>query len=71
MGCAVRGAARGARRVRVAPVFLGQGAHLKRDLPARAAAAGARHPGVAIEIEAAIGEQPTVIAALAAAIARG
>jgi len=64
-------AARGAERVRVVPVFLGQGAHLKRDLPALAAAAGARHPGVQIALEPAIGEQPAVIAALAAAIGRG
>lgn len=64
-------AARGARRVRVVPVFLGQGAHLKRDLPALAAAAGARHPGLQIALESAIGERPDVIAALAAAIGRG
>lgn len=64
-------AARGARRVRVVPVFLGQGAHLKRDLPALAAAAGARHPGLEIALEPALGEQPAVIAALADAIGRG
>jgi sirohydrochlorin cobaltochelatase len=64
-------AARGAQSVRVVPVFLGQGAHLKRDLPALAAAAGARHPGLQISLEPALGEQPAVIAALAAAIARG
>lgn len=64
-------AARGALRIRVVPVFLGQGAHLKRDLPALAAAAGARHRGVALELEPAIGEQPAIIAALAAAIGRG
>jgi sirohydrochlorin cobaltochelatase len=57
--------------VRVVPVFLGQGAHLRRDLPALAAAAGARHPGLEIALEPAIGEQPAVIAALAAAIGRG
>lgn len=64
-------AARGARRVRVVPVFLAQGAHLKRDLPALAAQAGARHPGLEIVLEPALGEQPEVIAALAAAIGRG
>jgi sirohydrochlorin cobaltochelatase len=63
-------AARGARRIRVVPVFFGQGAHLKRDLPALATAAGARHPGITIDLEPAIGEQPAVIAALAAAIER-
>ncbi len=64
-------AARGARRVRVVPVFLGQGAHLRRDLPALAAAAAARHPGLEISLEPALGEQPAVLEALAAAIARG
>lgn len=64
-------AARGAGHIRVVPVFLGQGAHLKRDLPGLVAAAGDRHPGVALEVEPAIGEQPAVIAALAAAIGRG
>jgi len=64
-------ALRGAARVRVVPVFLGQGAHLKRDLPALADAARARHPGMSIELEPAIGEQPAVVSALAAAILRG
>ncbi len=64
-------AARGARRIRVVPVFRGQGAHTKRDLPELAAAAGARHPGVTLELEPVLGEQPEVIAAHAAAIARG
>lgn len=64
-------AARGARQVRVVPVFLGQGAHLKRDLPALAAATRVRHPQLEITLEPAIGEQPAIIEALAAAIARG
>ena len=63
--------ARGARQVRVVPVFLGQGGHLKRDLPALAQSVRARHPGLELRLEPAIGEQPAVIAALAAAIARG
>ena len=62
---------RGAREVRVVPVFLGQGGHAKRDLHELAQAARARHPGLTLRLEAAIGEQPAVIAALAAAIARG
>jgi sirohydrochlorin cobaltochelatase len=62
---------RGAREVRVVPLFLGQGSHAKRDLHELAAAARARHPGLTLRLEAAIGEQPAVIAALAAAIARG
>lgn len=68
---AARLAARGARQVRVVPVFLGQGAHLRRDLPSLAAAARARHPQLEFTLEPAIGEQPAIIEALAAAIARG
>jgi sirohydrochlorin cobaltochelatase len=52
-------------------VFLGQGGHLKRDLPALADNVRKRHPGLELVLEPAIGEQPDVIAALAAAIARG
>lgn len=63
--------ARGARQVRVVPVFLGQGGHLKRDLPALAEVARARHPGLELRLEPAIGEQPEIIAALAAVIGRG
>jgi sirohydrochlorin cobaltochelatase len=57
--------------VRVVPVFLGQGGHLKRDLPALADSVRARHPGLELVLEPAIGGQPAMIAALAAAIARG
>lgn len=53
------------------PVFLGQGGHLKRDLPALADSVRARHPGLELVLEPAIGGQPAMIAALAAAIARG
>lgn len=63
--------ARGARRVRVVPMFLGQGGHLKRDLPVLAQAIRARHPGLELILAPAIGEQADVIAALATLIARG
>lgn len=63
--------ARGARRVRVVPMFLGQGGHLKRDLPVLAQAIRARHPGLELVLAPAIGEQAEVIAALATLIARG
>jgi sirohydrochlorin cobaltochelatase len=58
--------ARGASSIRVVPVFLGQGAHVKDDLP-RLVREAAR-PGVALMLDAAIGEQPQVIEAIAAAI---
>jgi len=50
------------------PVFLGAGGHVKDDLPELVARA---HTRVPIRIEAPIGEQPSVIEAIAATIARG
>ena len=61
-------AAAGVRRIRVVPIFLGQGGHVKEDLPRRVAAARAGSPNVEISLEKAIGEQPAVIAAIAQAI---
>jgi sirohydrochlorin cobaltochelatase len=61
-------AAEGAQRVRIVPVFLGQGSHVRDDLPQLAAAARARHPGVEIVLERTIGERPEVIEALARVI---
>jgi sirohydrochlorin cobaltochelatase len=58
-----------ADRIRVVPMFFGQGGHVKQDLPALIAGARERHPRITIELEAPIGEQPAVIAAIAAAIA--
>ena len=51
------------------PSFLGQGGHVKQDLPKLVAAAQKDHVGVTIRLEPAIGEQPSVIEAIAAAIA--
>ena len=66
--------ARGARRVRVVPVFLAQGGHVKRDLPAQVDALranlGAAHPDLSIELDPAIGEQGEVIDAIARSVAR-
>jgi sirohydrochlorin cobaltochelatase len=59
----------GAKTIRVVPVFLGQGGHVKDDLPKLLAAARKRHPGIAFSMDAPIGEQATVIEAIAAAIA--
>jgi sirohydrochlorin cobaltochelatase len=60
----------GAKSIRVVPVFLGQGGHTKQDLPKLAATARERHPGIEITLEPPIGEQPSVIEAIAAAIAK-
>ena len=63
--------ARDVKTIRVVPVFLGQGGHVKEDLPKLVAAAQKKHAGVSIRLEPAIGEQSSVIEAIAAAIARG
>lgn len=50
-----RAAAAGATHVRVLPLFLAPGAHVRRDLPALAAEARRRHPGVRLDVLPAIG----------------
>ena len=64
-------ASMGARRVRIVPVFLGEGGHVREDLPKLAAAARARHPGVEIVLEQTIGERQEVTDAIAAVISKG
>ena len=59
----------GATVIRVVPVFLGQGGHVKEDLPRLLNAARARHPATQFSLDPTIGEQATVIEAIAAAIA--
>jgi sirohydrochlorin cobaltochelatase len=58
--------AKGVASIRVVPVFLGQGGHVKEDLP-RLVSETAR-PGVKVVLEKPIGEQPQVIEAIACAI---
>jgi sirohydrochlorin cobaltochelatase len=68
--CAAALHADGVRSLRVVPVFLGAGGHLKEDLPRLAADIRARYRDLEVALEAPIGERPEVIAAIAAAIAR-
>ena len=63
-------AGEGVRTIRVVPVFLAAGRHLREDLPRLAALARERFPGVQIDVEPPIGEQASVIEAIASAIAR-
>jgi sirohydrochlorin cobaltochelatase len=56
---------RGHRSVRVVPLFLGPGGHLRAEVPALVDAARAAHPGVDIVLMPAAGEDAGVIAALA------
>ena len=63
--------AKGAGRVRIVPVFLGVGGHLKKDLPKLVEAARARHPGLEIVLEQTIGERKEITDAIAAVISKG
>lgn len=67
--CAAALYGEGVRSLRVVPVFLGSGGHLKDDLPRLIAEIRARFTDLAIGAEPPIGEQPEVIAAIARAIA--
>ena len=58
--------AKGALSIRVIPLFLGAGGHVKGDLPKLITEA--RRPDVSIVLDKPIGEQPEVIEAIAAAI---
>jgi sirohydrochlorin cobaltochelatase len=63
--------AKGARRVRIVPVFLGIGGHIKQDLPKLVEAARARHAAVEIVLEQTIGERKEITDAIAAVISKG
>ncbi len=53
--------------IRVVPLFLGYGGHLRKDLPALVAAAD---PRVKVTIEPPVGEAPQVIEAITALVGR-
>ena len=56
----------GARDVTIVPVFLGLGGHLLRDLPLLLDQLRASHPDVTFRTVPAVGEDPGVLAAMAA-----
>jgi len=58
----------GIRSIRVVPVFLGQGGHVREDLPRLVEAIGREQPALALTLEPPIGERADVIEAIAAAI---
>lgn len=68
--CAAALHADGVRELRVVPVFLGSGGHLRTDLPRMVDEIRARYPDLAIRVDPPIGEQAEVIGAIARAIAR-
>ncbi|MBL8446763.1 MAG: CbiX/SirB N-terminal domain-containing protein [Zoogloeaceae bacterium] len=57
--------ASGARQITVVPVFLAQGGHLKRDVPASVDGLRQRYPACRIELAEAVGEAPEVVSAIA------
>ncbi|KJK22711.1 cobalamin biosynthesis protein CbiX [Burkholderiaceae bacterium 16] len=59
-------AAAGVANINVVPVFFGQGGHLRRDLPALLDDCRQRHPGVTIRCATAVGEDESVLDAIAA-----
>ena len=61
----------GCQSVRIVPIFLGQGGHVRNDLPALVQAAAARHPEVVIDMLPAIGENDAVLDGIAAACVAG
>jgi sirohydrochlorin cobaltochelatase len=70
LGEAIDDLARQVTSVRVVPVFLGPGGHVKEDLPRLVDSIRSKHHSLAIEIDAAVGDQPAVMEAIANAIAR-
>ena len=61
-------AAKGALSIRVVPLFLGTGGHVKEDLPKLVAQA--KRPEIQLALDKPIGEQAEVIDAIAAAISQ-
>ena len=59
-------AARGARRIRVVPLFFGRGGHLREDVPRQLAAVAKELSGVTLDLALPAGEDDAVIDALAA-----
>jgi len=62
--CVAQLVARGHARITVAPLFLAQGGHLKKDLPRLLKEVGARHPAADIEVLAPIGEVTELLNAI-------
>ncbi len=67
-GAVAASTATGATAVYVVPVFMAQGAHLKRDLPNLVAELGIRYPQVTFHLQPPVGESQAVLDAIAAHI---
>lgn len=64
-------AAQGITHIRIAPVFVSEGAHLKRDLPGLVAETRAHHPHLTIEILSAMGADEEMLKQIAGWALRG
>ncbi len=62
--------ARGATAIRVVPMFLGIGKHLREDLPRLMESLRGTHRDVVFTLDKAVGEQPAVIDLLAEIVCR-
>lgn len=58
-------AAERVREIRVVPLFLAQGGHLKHDLPRLVSDLKTKHPGLSIEISRPIGEVDDILQSIA------
>jgi sirohydrochlorin cobaltochelatase len=57
----------GCKRIQIVPMFLGSSGHVRRDVPPLVEDLRRQHPGVLFLLHDAIGEQPSVIQAMASA----
>ena len=55
---------KGIKTVIIVPLFLAQGAHLKRELPAMVEKIRKRHPNTYFRVTPALGEAPEIVAAI-------
>ena len=62
---AKRLAGEGFKAVTIVPLFLAQGGHLKRDLPAMVAKIRKRHANTEFRVTPALGDAPEIVAAIA------
>jgi sirohydrochlorin cobaltochelatase len=61
---AAEAAAQGVGELRILPVFLASGVHVRRDVEGKAAAIRAAHPPLEVEVLSPIGEDARVVAAV-------
>ena len=62
--------AKGALSVRIVPIFLGYGGHLRHDLPRLVEQLRPSYPALKIGVEKPIGEQPEILEAISQLIAK-